>query len=268
MPYFKTKDGCRIHYEITEGRPLATPLVFINGTGQTSANQRSNALIFKKKFKVITYDPRAHGMSGKGSVKLDINVHGQDLLALFDYLRLEKAILVGTSHGARIALCFARENPQRVLCVAAASIGLKMSWRTKTLVKSWYEILDKGSIEAMAWAFIPWIFGNNFLMENQSLLPKIAKAISSRNKKESLMAHLEAMMGYPSLSRTLSPLLCPSLFLYGSEDIMVEEKDAVDLSALCEGEFVKIEGAGHMINVEAPKKFQKILFDFFDKVPK
>ncbi len=268
MPYFKTKDNCRIHYEITEGRPLATALVFINGTGQTIANQRSNALVFKKKFKVITYDPRAHGMSDKGSVKLDINMHVEDLLTLFDYLRIEKAILVGTSHGARIAISFALKNPERVLCVAASSIGLKMSWRTKTLVKSWYEILDKSSVEAMAWAFVPWIFGNCFLMENQSLLPKIVKAISSRNKKESLMAHLKAMMGYPSFSQTLSPLLCPGIFLYGSDDIMVEEKDAIDLSALCEGKFVKIEGSGHMIHVEAPHEFQKILFDFFDKVLK
>jgi pimeloyl-ACP methyl ester carboxylesterase len=64
--------------------------------------------------RLIAYDLRGRGESDKPDKGYSLAVHGEDLEALLDHFRLKKAILVGHSLGASIAVRFAVTRPQRV----------------------------------------------------------------------------------------------------------------------------------------------------------
>ncbi|MFI1204211.1 alpha/beta fold hydrolase [Streptomyces sp. BHT-5-2] len=77
--------------------------------------------------RVVRYDSRGHGLSS--TVTGDWANH-DDLVALLDALDIPRAVLVGLSHGSRIALDAALAHPSRVSALFLAAPGL--SGRTFT----------------------------------------------------------------------------------------------------------------------------------------
>ncbi|MCZ1010215.1 alpha/beta fold hydrolase [Streptomyces lydicus] len=71
--------------------------------------------------RAIRYDFRGHGLSS--TVTGDYANH-DDLCALLDALDVPDAVLVGLSHGARVALDTAIARPERVTALALASPGV------------------------------------------------------------------------------------------------------------------------------------------------
>ncbi|MFI1616049.1 alpha/beta fold hydrolase [Streptomyces lydicus] len=71
--------------------------------------------------RAIRYDSRGHGLSS--TVAGDYANH-DDLCALLDALDVPRAVLVGLSHGARVALDAAIAHPDRVTALALASPGV------------------------------------------------------------------------------------------------------------------------------------------------
>ena len=75
-------------------------------------------------YRVILYDARGHGSSDPPpSGDYSYRALAGDLLALFDALELERAVLVGASMGAHTALRFALDNPARVAALALVTPG-------------------------------------------------------------------------------------------------------------------------------------------------
>lgn len=71
--------------------------------------------------RAIRYDFRGHGLSS--TVTGDYANH-DDLCSLLDALDVPSAVLVGLSHGARVALDTALAHPDRVTALALASPGI------------------------------------------------------------------------------------------------------------------------------------------------
>ncbi|MGD3106259.1 alpha/beta fold hydrolase [Streptomyces sp. YGL11-2] len=71
--------------------------------------------------RVIRYDSRGHGLSS--TVTGDWANH-DDLAALLDALDVPSAVLVGLSHGSRVALDTALAHPDRVTALALAAPGI------------------------------------------------------------------------------------------------------------------------------------------------
>ena len=117
----------------------------------------------------------------------------------------------------------------------------------------------------LAWASLPAAFGENYLKQNEQILDKIVKAIVRRNRKETLIAQLEAMNSYPSLSQIARDVQSPSLVLSGSDDPFVTEAGARKLAVLCNGQHNHTIGIGHSIPAEAPEFFSETVLEFLDR---
>lgn len=72
------------------------------------------APVLAKKFHVVMYDLKSHGMSERFTDGYDLESMSSDLLALMDFLKLEKVHLAGYSFGGLIALKTALKAPDRV----------------------------------------------------------------------------------------------------------------------------------------------------------
>ena len=262
MPYFKTGDGCNIFFEYQNLSSTKPVIVFLNGATQTTVYWTTIANRLKNDFQILAYDARAQGRSDPGKRPLSLDLHSADLCNLFEYAGVEKAHLVGLSHGSSVALAFASRFSEKACRLVLCSVTAEPTCRARLTVASWLRTLKQEGMEAMAWAALPVVFGENFLRINEGSLDKIMKAIIRRNKEDGLIAQLEAMGELTRLSSTAPDIRCPVLVLSGSDDPLVTEEGARELARLCKGRHERLPGLGHSIPAEAPELFVDILKKF------
>ncbi|MGD8740914.1 MAG: alpha/beta fold hydrolase [Desulfobacterales bacterium] len=265
MPYFTTPDNCRLYYVTLNIEPARPPVVFLNGTSQTTVYWEPHANAFSPHFGALRYDARAQGKSDIGIREVSAEIHTADLQNLLDHLNVQKAHLIGISHGAYIALKLAATAPNLVDRLVLCSIGIDSGALVKLIIRSWLEILQRANIETMAWAALPLVFGKRFLNHNRTILDKIVTAIAVRNDKEALMAHFNAIARYPSTESFLKAIKCPTLVISGSDDPIVSQQDARQLAKNCHGCHEIFPETGHSIPVESPALFQQVVLDFLNQ---
>ncbi len=262
---FKTNDGCRIYYETHGFKSVKPCVVFLNGTMQTTFNWRPHARVFKDSFRVILYDARAQGQSELGKKRLSLDLHVKDLYKLLQHLKIEKAHFAGLSHGAYVALAFASRFPDFVGRLVLCSAGLKTRGKIKNLMKSWLKILKYDGLEALARAVLPVAFGKKFLEANKKIADKMVEALIIRNNKDALIAQFEAIIKYPSPGSLAKKINCPALIFSGSQDPLVNSKEAKELADLCGGHHEEFSNIGHSIPIEIPELFNKLVLNFLTR---
>jgi len=262
MPYFHTRDGCRLYYEVL-GEAVGKPTItFINGTMQTAVYWKLISRGFTGQYRLLLYDSRGQGESDIGDLPLSLKLHVSDLKALLFELHISETALVGLSHGARVALALADEARELVRRLVLCSVSTRAPFRSRIIVRSWHEILKRHSLDAMVWASLPHIFGRAYLRSHEKQLERIVKTIVRRNRTEALRAHLEAMQHYPSLSSTLRRLPFLSLVITGEDDPLVTREGAAEVAQICGGRHIELKGVGHSLPAEAPELFIELVSDF------
>jgi len=264
MPYFKTQDGCSLYYELLGEGPGKPTITFVNGTLQTTIYWKAIGKHLTNKFRLLLYDCRGQGESELGELPLTLKCHCCDLLSLLDALEIHQTHLIGISHGARVALSMANEHPTLAARVVLCSLSTQSTFRAKMIVRSWYEILERHSLDAMVWAAVPHVFGRNYLRSNVKVLERIVKTIVRRNKTSSLRAHLKAMQHYPPLANGLKKTPFLVLVLTGEDDPLVTTEGGQEIAKICGGRHEEIKGVGHSIPAESQEQFLEMVRQFLD----
>jgi 3-oxoadipate enol-lactonase len=203
MPYFKTIDGCSLYFEMLGEGPGKPTVTFVNGTLQTTIYWKIAARELAHAFRILLYDTRGQGASELGDQPLCLNLHAADLKALLLENGVHRTAMIGLSHGARVALALADQSPDLISRMVLCSLSTRATYRARMIVRSWHEILQRHSLDAMVWAALPHVFGGAYLRENEKHLERIVRTIVRRNKTEALRAHLAALQHYPPLSGML-----------------------------------------------------------------
>jgi pimeloyl-ACP methyl ester carboxylesterase len=128
-PYFGYyRDGwfnasnLRLHY--TEWNPGgAVTVVMVHGVNVQLHTWDPVAQLLANDYRVICVDLRGHGDSEWATEGYRLEYFVSDLVELSDQLHLEPFELVGHSLGARIAVAFAAECPERVMHVVLSDTG-------------------------------------------------------------------------------------------------------------------------------------------------
>ena len=242
-------------------------VIFLNGTTQTTLYWGGLIPAFSMRFGLLCYDARAQGQSDLGNKPITLKLHVSDLKNLLEYLTVDKAHLVGISHGAWVALAFSAEFPEMVDRLVLCSLSAKTNDRSRATVRSWLEILRLSGMEAMAWAALPAVFGNRFLNQHEKILDKIVNAVVLRNSRKSLIAQLEAVLQYPPPDSMMEDLNHPALVISGAEDPIIELAEVRRLAAHFRARHEELSGIGHSIPAEAPRTFEKLVMDFLTDDP-
>jgi pimeloyl-ACP methyl ester carboxylesterase len=112
---FFARDGLRFHFRESGA---GIPFFYQHGLG-ADVDQPFGLFKPPQGFRLIAFDCRAHGQTEPvgDPQKMSLAAFADDLLALMDLLRIERAIVGGISMGAAVALNFALRFPQRVLAL-------------------------------------------------------------------------------------------------------------------------------------------------------
>ncbi|MCI9456093.1 MAG: alpha/beta hydrolase [Oscillospiraceae bacterium] len=90
------------------------PLILLHGNGENGEYFRHQIVYFSQKYRVIAVDTRGHGQSPRGTAPFTIQQFAGDLKDFMDQLEISRAVLLGFSDGANIAMKFALSYPERV----------------------------------------------------------------------------------------------------------------------------------------------------------
>ena len=252
-----------IYYEVAgSGEPT---VVLIHGGLLDCRMWDDQFEILSRDHRVVRYDASAHGQSA-----LPPNVYWDhaDLRGLLDHLAIDRAVLVGLSLGGRVAIDFALEDPHRVEAVVVVSSGLGGYRFTSedylidrdAMMAAW----KAGDFDNVVEAFQrSWTDGPHRMPEEVDPLVRERVRVMARNKIESAMEG--RMLRHPAIDR-LDELEMPMLVVVGELDVPGIHEIADNLVlANRNAELVVVPGVAHMVNMEKPEEFNRIVLDFLEK---
>jgi 3-oxoadipate enol-lactonase len=263
MKTFDADDGATIEYQ-SDGNADAPALLFLNGMTQTIRHWSRQAKHFESEYRVLRYNARGQGGSTLGDDEVSLERHTQDVAGLLDHLDIDRCHFAGFSHGARIACHTAARQPglvdRLVLCSATATDNAL----ARTTVRAWRQTLEAGGLEAMSWASLPTILGNDFLEQSEEMIEGIIRASVRRNSEEGVRALLDGLESYDPLGAFASDVEAPTLVISADEDMLVTREGAAKLAELTGGQHDHVTGVGHTVPIEDPMGFAKLVSDFLN----
>ena len=110
MP-FASINGARLFYESHGAGPA---MVFAHGRGGNHLSWWRQVAAFQENHRCVTFDQRGWGLTEGPAGAPDPETVSADLLALLDYLEIDRAVLVAQSMGGISSLRVALNHPERV----------------------------------------------------------------------------------------------------------------------------------------------------------
>lgn len=266
-----TVNGIHLNYRVEGSGP---PLVLAHGfsTGhyvwdavaERLGAERLGAERLSGRYQIIRHDHRGHGDSSKPPGPYRLQDYVDDIVALINYLGLDRVDLMGHSMGGRTALLFALKHPDRLgrlLLVGAAGAPPEGEQLDR------FEAIKKLAIkEGMAAVFESELF-SFALPEAWKKDPAPARKRFLKNTPESFCAAAEATITMPDLRERLGEIATPVWVCAG-------ERDAVPLafSELCAEKISDctraiIPACGHYPMQDTTEVFLKQLEIFLDSTP-
>ncbi|HET6420607.1 MAG TPA: alpha/beta fold hydrolase [Geobacteraceae bacterium] len=259
-------NGCGIYY-IDEGDPKGLPVVFIHGMLFDHRTWRPQIDAIRGRFRVIAFDARGHGKSDTGDCQYTHRMFAEDLAALLDHLRIERAVLCGLSMGGAVALRTFELFRERVLGLVlcdthSASDSNEAKHRRELAIR---EIKSNG-LELFTEGFLRTVFRPAFF----STGPEIVEAVRATILATSPLAACGVLLAQAARTDTtpvLSEIGIPTLLLAGEEDILTPPSIMHSMHLKIPGsQFRIIPEAGHASNLEKPSDFNKYLLELLDNI--
>ena len=249
-------------------RAGAGPLVFfLHGIGGNRSNWTRQIEAFGGSFHAVAWDARGYGASDDYEGPLDFGDFAQDALRILDRFGAERAHLVGLSMGGRIAQDVHARFPDRVATLVLC--GTRADFRDSMTPEKRAEFirLRQAPLKAgkeprdIADALVESLAAPG---ADERARRQLWESIAALHK-DSYLKTIEASLSFDQ-SAEIDRIGVPTLLIYGEHDRLTPPAIGQALHDRVAGsEFVKIEGAGHLTNIERPAAFNAALLAFLSK---
>ena len=238
-------------------------VIFLHGIGGNRLNWTDQVTAFAPFFHAVAWDARGYGDSDDYEGPLAFSDYADDIVRVLDHFGAAKAHVVGLSMGGRIAQDFAARHPGRLktltLCDTHKGFAGWSDEKKRAFIASRKEPLLAGKEpKDIAGPVARTLVGPN---ASQEALDRLIDSMS-RLHKESYIKSIEASVMMP-VRDDLDRIKVPTLVLVGSEDKLTSVEMARELAAeIPDAEFVVIDDAGHLANIEQPAAFNDAVLGF------
>jgi 3-oxoadipate enol-lactonase len=257
----ETKGGS-IHFEDVG---IGEALILIHGGYLDGRMWDPQMESLSREHRVIRYDVRGYGRSLSTAGNYS---HHVDLARLMDHLSVDRATLIGLSLGGGIAIDFAITYPERVSALVLASPGLGgfpfKSPELARIIQPMAQAHREGDLDKAVELFQQaWTDGPHRTAGD--IDPDLREFLRSRilENLRKFNPGIQLIPLNPPAVERLSTITVPVISISGSLD-MPDVLEVVDLiTAKVPGAMnSRIEGVAHMVTLEDPEEFNKIVLDF------
>ncbi|HEY3929931.1 MAG TPA: alpha/beta hydrolase [Candidatus Koribacter sp.] len=216
---------------------------------------------FCRRFHTIRFDRRGYGKSGESKAAY---YETDDVLALLRHLKVEHTAIVGASHGGQLSIDFTLAHPEMVqqLVLVGAVVG-GMPYSEHFLNRGervWGAVNPKDPAGSAA-----TISKDKYLTApgSDAARKKLAELLAASPQD---FSHSEMFLGVkPALPR-LGEIHVPTLILVGDADIPDVHAHAGAIEAgIPNSRRVVVEGTGHLMYLEKPDEFSRIVVPFLEE---
>jgi 3-oxoadipate enol-lactonase len=237
-------------------------VMLLHGIGGNRDNWREQLPVFAEHFHVAAWDARGYGGSDDGPLNFaDVS---RDLVRVLARFEVARAHLVGLSMGGRIAQEFAALFPDRVASLVLCDTHASFKDFPPETQRSFVEMRLKPLVEeGLSPAHIAPRVARSLMAPNASaaMLDRLIASVA-RLHKESYIKTVKSTVDFDRRD-DLKRIRVPTLVLNGEHDRLTPPAMARDLAAQIPGARVEIiADAGHLINIEQPEVFNRIVLDF------
>jgi pimeloyl-ACP methyl ester carboxylesterase len=247
------------HTEAGEG----VPILLIHPSGATGGTWGSAVDELAQVGRVITYDRRGYGRTGGEPVR-SMATHTADAAALLGSLDAGRAVVVGTSSGAGIAIDLAVRRPGLV----AAVVAHEFPWRGIRHVPSASQLVALSKIgwlalagrqEQSAETLLRFAYGYRDGGSAWDAFPAEWRRIAMAHAGPCLADFVASIGNYPTRP-DLASIQVPVVCSYGSRSRRTMIRDVRRLAdAIPTAETARIEGAGHAAPFDATVNFVHLI---------
>src|SRR5262245_4801159 len=213
---------------------------------------------FCRNFRTIRYDRRGYGRSPESSVPY---YEVDDLTLLLQHLHVMRTALVGSSHGGELSIDFTLAHPelvQQLVLVGPVVNGLPYSQHFLESGRQAFALLAQGDITG---AIAEWSQDRYLIAPGNKLARKRLFDLLTANPQD--MRHQEHLLrSKPALPR-LGDIRVPTLILTGDADIPDVHAHAGAIeSGIPNAHRVVVEDVGHLMYLEKPSEFSRLVIEF------
>jgi 3-oxoadipate enol-lactonase len=257
-----------ISFEVYEqGSHDGLPVAFIHGFPFNHNMWQPQLRVLPERIRGIAYDIRGLGGSDVGDGQYTMDLYVDDLLAVLDHLRVERAVLCGLSMGGYIALGAMERNPERlnglILCDTRSEADtdegrLKRATTIQTLKTT--------GVDPFAEDFLKLVLAPETFSQKPELVQEVRDMIRGNPVTGMCGAQL-AMASRLDTTPVLAGIKVPTLILVGEHDALTPPALAQEMASKIPGSrLAVIPAAGHLSNLENPEVFNDHLLAFLETI--
>jgi 3-oxoadipate enol-lactonase len=229
--------------------------------------QPQEEALAKAGFRLVTPDLRGFGESEVPDGPYSMSLFSDDVIALLDYLGIDRAVFGGMSMGGYILLDLLERYPERV--VAACFITTRSTSDSEAAKAGRLALLERtkrSGNRSLAELSIATLLTGETLKRNPELVSTVYRWMTSVDIR-GIEGALHALLDRKDYSPLLGNFNLPCLVIGADQDSTVQPEDLRILTkGLPNSELCMIPQAGHMANLEQPEAFNDCLLRFLRKV--
>jgi len=272
MSWATTKDNIRLHYE-EAGQ--GTPIVFVHEFAGDWRAWEPQMRHFSRRHRCITYSARGYTPS---DVPKDVSAYSQehavqDILAVMDAAKIERAHIVGLSMGGFATLHFGLTAPERALSLTVAGAGYAAEKSTQEQMRAksraTADQFEKVGAKELSKTYA--LGATRVQLQNKS--PRGWQEFATQLGEHDSLGAANTMRGVqasrPSIydfEAQLKNMHVPTLVINGDEDDQCIAPGIFLKKTIPACGLLMLPKTGHTINLEEPNWFNLFLADFIATV--
>ncbi len=234
------------------------PLLMIHGFPLDHHSWDGIKVHLADKFDLILPDLPGFGDSDIGKDEASTAQIAQDLAALLDHLKVQKAFVAGHSMGGYVALALAQQQPGKIfgLGMISSQVLPDSDERKKARLASAEKVSTEGVGVLLDMA--------EKLSADPRLVPYFRDMIL-RQKPAGVIAGLKAMAARPDATPFFSKFKFPVVLVHGNDDSLIPPARTLEMKEmLSHAEVILLDKVGHSPMIEQPEKTAAALLKFLD----
>jgi 3-oxoadipate enol-lactonase len=252
-------NGTKLHYEECGAGPEA--VVLIHDGIAHSAVWDGVWGAFCKEFHTVRYDRPGYGLSAPAT---KWHFETDDLFALLRHLRIKQAMLVGSSHGGAVAINFTLQHPalvEALVLVGAVVDGYCFSDHFLDRGVANQKPMEKNDVAGLIdnWSNDKYVLASDHPAARKKLHDLLTASPQD-------LTHQNMARDTPSALARLHEIRVPTLILVGDADIPdVHAHAGVVEAGISNSRRVVIADAGHLMYLELPEEFSRVVIRFLQE---